>query len=156
MPGAGRERGGAGCLHQQGAAQNATADGDKDRIGEVLYNRGIVAAMWTSEAIRNAMRIHNTKNPTGEQVRDGFESLEVDAKRLAVLGLEGFTYPLKVTCENHTGPGQVALQQWDAKKGEWSFVTEFYTSGRDGIDALIAEDSANYAKENNITPKTCN
>ena len=112
--------------------------------------------MWTSEAIRNAMRIHNTKNPTSEQVRDGFESLEVDAKRLAVLGLEGFTYPLKVTCENHTGPGKVALQQWDAKKGEWSFVTDFYTSDRDVIDALIAEDSANYAKENNITPRTCN
>lgn len=129
--------------------------GDKDRIGEVLYNRGIAAAVWTSEAIRNAMRIHNTKTPTSEQVRDGFESLNVDAKRLAVLGLEGFTYPIKVTCENHTGPGKVALQQWDAKEKKWSLVTGFYESDHDVIDKLIAEDSANYAKENNITPRTC-
>jgi len=129
--------------------------GDRDRIGEVLYNRGIAAAVWTSEAIRNAMRIHNTKNPTGEQVRDGFESLEVDAKRLAVLGLEGFTYPIKVTCENHTGPGKVALQQWDAKAKKWSLVTGFYDSDHDVIDPLIAEDSAKFAAENNITPRTC-
>jgi branched-chain amino acid transport system substrate-binding protein len=129
--------------------------GDKDRIGEVLYNRGIAAAVWTSEAIRNGMRIHKTKTPTGEQVRDGFETLNVDAKRLAVLGLEGFTYPIKVTCENHTGPGKVALQQWDAKAKKWSLATGFYESDRDVIDKLIAEDSANYAKENNITPRTC-
>jgi branched-chain amino acid transport system substrate-binding protein len=130
--------------------------GDRDRIGEVLYNRGLVAAMWTAEAIRNAMRIHNTKEVTSEQVRDGFESLNVDAKRLAVLGLEGFTYPIQLTCENHQGPGKVALQQWDAKAKKWSFVSEFYTPDREVIDALIEEDSRNYAKENNITPRTCN
>ncbi len=130
--------------------------GDRDRIGEVLYNRGLVAAMWSAEAIRTAMRIHNTKEPTGEHVRDGFEALDVDAKRLAVLGLEGFTYPVKITCENHQGPGKVALQQWDAKAKKWSFVTGFYEPDDDIIQPLIAEDSANYAKENNITPRSCN
>jgi len=130
--------------------------GDRDRIGEVLYNRGVVAAMWTAEAIRTAMRIHKTKEVTGEMVRDGFESLNVDAKRLAVLGLEGFTYPVKITCENHQGPGKVALQQWDAKAKKWSFVSDFYEADRAVVDALIAEDSANFAKENNITPRTCN
>ena len=130
--------------------------GDRDRIGEVLYNRGVVAAMWTAEAIRTGMRIHNTKEPTGEQVRDGFEALDVDAKRLAVLGLEGFTYPVKVTCENHQGPGKVGLQQWDAKAKKWSFVTGFYEPDDDIIQPLIAEDSANYAKENSITPRSCN
>lgn len=130
--------------------------GDRDRIGEVLYNRGLVAAMWTSEAIRTAMRMHNTKEPTSEQVRDGFENLNVDAKRLAVLGLEGFTYPVKITCENHEGPGKVALQQWDAKNKTWSFVSEFYEPDRDVVGELIKEDSEAYAKENNITPRSCN
>ena len=130
--------------------------GDRDRIGEVLYNRGVVAAMWSAEAIRTGMRMHNTKEPTGEQVRDGFEALNVDAKRLAVLGLEGFTYPVKITCENHQGPGKVALQQWDAKAKKWSFVTGFYEPDADIIQPLIAEDSANYAKENSITPRSCN
>ena len=130
--------------------------GDRDRIGEVLYNRGLVAAMWTAEAIRTAMRIHNTKEVTGEHVRDGFEALNVDAKRLAVLGLEGFTYPVKITCENHQGPGKVALQQWDAKEKKWNFASDFYTPDTDVVGKLIAEDSANYAAENNITPRTCN
>lgn len=130
--------------------------GDRDRIGEVLYNRGLVAAMWTAEAIRTAMRIHNTKEVTGEHVRDGFEALDVDAKRLAVLGLEGFTYPVKITCENHQGPGKVALQQWDAKEKKWNFASDFYTPDTDVVGKLIAEDSANYAAENNITPRTCN
>lgn len=60
-----------------------------------------------------------------------------------------------MTCENHTGPGKVALQQWDAKAKKWSLVTGFYDSDRDVIDKLIAEDSMNYAKENSITPRTC-
>jgi branched-chain amino acid transport system substrate-binding protein len=130
--------------------------GDRDRIGEVLYNRGLVAAMWTAEAIRTAMRIHNIKEVTGEHVRDGFEALNVDAKRLAVLGLEGFTYPVKITCENHQGPGKVAIQQWDAKEKKWNFASDFYTPDTDVVGKLIAEDSANYAAENNITPRTCN
>jgi len=130
--------------------------GDRDRIGEVLYNRGLVAAMWTAEAIRTAMRIHNTKEVTGEHVRDGFEALNVDAKRLAVLGLEGFTYPVKITCENHQGPGKVALQQWDAKEKKWNFASDFYTPDSDVVGRLIAEDSANYAAENKITPRACN
>lgn len=136
--------------------EKGNGGGDLDRIGEVLYNRGLVAAMWTAEAIRTGMRMHNTKEPTGEHVRDGFENLNVDAKRLAVLGLEGFTYPVKITCENHQGPGKVALQQWDAQSKTWSFVTDFYEPDRDVVGALIAEDSANYAKENNITPRACN
>jgi branched-chain amino acid transport system substrate-binding protein len=130
--------------------------GELERVGEVLYNRGLVAAMWTTEAIRNAMRIHNTKEVRGEHVRDGFETLNVDAKRLAVLGLEGFTYPVQITCENHGGPGQVALQQWDAQSKTWSFVTGFYEPDRDVVGKLIAEDSAKYASENNITPRACN
>ncbi len=130
--------------------------GDRDRIGEVLYNRGLVAAMWSAEAIRTAMRMHNTKTPTGEQVRDGFENLNVDAKRLAVLGLEGFTYPVQITCENHEGPGKVALQQWDAKAKKWNLVTGFYEPLREITGPLIAEDSAKYAAENNITPRSCN
>ncbi len=157
----------SGAFHAAGANFRAHDDikkyvydkgqggGDRDRIGEVLYNRGLVAAMWTAEAIRNAMRIHKTTEIKGEHVRDGFESLNVDAKRLAVLGLEGFTYPIKITCENHEGPGKVALQRWDAKAKKWSFVTDFYEPDRDVVGALIAEDSAKFAKENKITPKTC-
>ena len=42
--------------------------GERERIGEVLYNRGLVAAMWTAEAIRKAMQIHGTKEVRAPQV----------------------------------------------------------------------------------------
>ena len=129
--------------------------GDRDRVGEVLYNRGLVAAMWTSEAIRTAMKLHNTKELTGPMVRDGFEALKVDDARLTELGLKGFTYPVEITCENHEGPGKVALQRWDAKAKKWSIVSKFYEPLRDITGPLIEEDSSAFAKENNITPRTC-
>jgi branched-chain amino acid transport system substrate-binding protein len=158
----------SGAFHQPGGGFPAHADirkhvydkgmglGDKDRIGEVLYNRGLVAAMWTSEAIRKAMEIHGTNEIRGKHVRDGFEALDVDEARLAELGLPGFTIPVKITCENHEGPGQVALQQWDAKAKKWSLVSDFYEPLRDITGPLIAEDSAQYAKENSVTERSCN
>jgi branched-chain amino acid transport system substrate-binding protein len=130
--------------------------GERDRIGEVLYNRGLVAAMWTSEAIRTAMKIHGTNKVSAKQVRDGFEALDVDEARLKELGLPGFTIPVKITCENHEGPGKVALQQWDAKAKKWSIVSDFYEPLRDITGPLIAEDSAQYATENNVTARNCN
>ena len=129
--------------------------GDRDRIGEVLYNRGMVAAMWSSEAIRKAMEIHGTTEVRGVHVRDGFEALDVDEARLKELGMEGFTIPVKITCENHEGPGQVALQQWDASAKQWKFVTDFYEPLREITGPLIEEDSSQYASENNVTPRSC-
>jgi len=126
----------------------------KERIGEVLYNRGLVAAMWTAEAIRTAMKIYNTVEIRGEQLRDGFEKLDVDEARLKELGLEGLTIALKITCANHEGPGKVAIQQWDGKK--WKIVSKhYYEPDHDVVNALIKEDSEKYAKEHNITPRDC-
>ncbi|MCK5623136.1 MAG: ABC transporter permease, partial [Alphaproteobacteria bacterium] len=130
--------------------------GERDRVGEVLYNRGLVAAMWTSEAIRTAMKIHGTNEPTAAQVRDGFENLKVDEARLAELGLKGFTYGIEITCANHSGPGKAAIQQWDAKSKQWRIISKFYDRMPEITGPLIEEDSAAYAKENNITPRDCN
>lgn len=158
----------SGAFHQPGDNFGAHDDikkhvydkgmglGDRDRIGEVLYNRGLVAAMWTSEAIRTAMEIHGTNEIRGTHVRDGFEALEVDEARLKQLGLANFTIPVKVTCENHEGPGKVALQQWDAKAKKWNLVSDFYDPLRDITGPLIAEDSAMFAKENNVSMRSCN
>jgi len=157
----------SGAFHQPGGNFPAHDDirkyvydkgmglGDRDRIGEVLYNRGLVAAMWTSEAIRKAMEIHGSNEIRGTDVRDGFEALDVDEARLAELGLPNFTIPVKITCENHEGPGKVALQQWDAKAKKWALVSGFYEPLRDITGPLIAEDSAQYAAENNVTPRDC-
>ena len=125
----------------------------KDRVGEVLYNRGLIAAMYGSEAMRKAMEISGKKEITGKEMRDGYENLDITADRLKELGMEGFSYPVKVTCANHEGPRKVAVQQWDGKA--WKIVSDFYEPDMDVIQPLIDEDSAKFAKENNITPRDC-
>jgi len=131
------------------------AVGERDRIGEVLYNRGLIAAVYATEAIRNAMEINNTNEVTPAMVRDGLEALDLTEARLTELGLPGFTIPVKITCENHAGPRKVAIQQWDASAKKWTMVTDFYETMNDIVDPLIEEDSAAYAAENNITPRDC-
>lgn len=125
----------------------------KDRIGEVLHNRGILAAMYTAEAIRNAMKIHNTKQVTGEQLRDGFEALDITEARLKELGMEGLTFPIKITCANHEGHAKISFIEWQGDA--FKTLPGYYEPDREVVDGLIKADSAAYAKENNITPRTC-
>ena len=74
---------------------------------------------------------------------------------MAELGLANFGPDINVTCSSHGGPGHGAIQQWDASTGSWSLITDFAGADRDVVDALIAEDSAAFAAENNITPRDC-
>ena len=46
-------------------------------MGAPLYNRGVVNAMLSAEAIRTALAKYGNKPPTGEQVRWGFENLNL-------------------------------------------------------------------------------
>ena len=131
------------------------AAGDGSNLGKVLYNRGMYAAMLAAEAARTAQEIHGTGDIDSGMMRDGMEALKVDNARLTELGLPGFAPEIAVTCENHGGPGLGAIQQWDAAAQSWSLITDFGGADRDIVDALIAEDSAAYAAENNITPKDC-
>jgi branched-chain amino acid transport system substrate-binding protein len=131
------------------------AAGDGKNIGTVLYNRGLYAAMLAVEAAATAQKMHNTKELTGAQMRDGMENLKVDKARLEALGLPNFAPEINVSCANHGGPGLAAIQQWDAKEGKWKLITDFIASDREVIDPLIAADSEAFAKENNITPREC-
>jgi len=132
------------------------SQGERSRVGEVLYNRGVIAAVYATEAIRTAMKMHNTKEVTPAMVRDGYENLNLTEDRLNELGLKNFTYPVKITCANHGGPRKVAIQQWNAKTKTWHLITGFYDTMHDVVDPLIEEDAMKFAKENNITPRSCN
>lgn len=126
----------------------------RPRIGEALYNRGMLHALYEVEAIRKAMAMHKTKNVKGEHVRDALDTFEITEERLKQLGLPNFTYPFRITCANHEGPGLVALMQWDGDK--WVLNPKYYEPDREVVSALIKKDAAAYAKESNITPRTCN
>ncbi|NKB77361.1 MAG: ABC transporter substrate-binding protein [Gammaproteobacteria bacterium] len=129
--------------------------GDGSNLGTVLYNRGMYAAMLASEAAATAQKIHGVGDITPQQMRDGMEALKVDQARMTELGLKDFGPEINVSCANHGGPGLGAIQQWDASSSSWSLITDFVEADRDVVDALIAEDSAAFAAENNITPRDC-
>ena len=91
--------------------------------------------MFTAEAIRTAMAKFGNKPLTGEQVRWGFENLNLTDKRLEELGMKGFTHAVKVTCEDHEGNGPVLVQQWDGKK--WNIVSDWIAPMRDVVRPKI-------------------
>ena len=122
-------------------------------FGEVLYNRGIMNAVYNTEAIRVAMNRFGDRPMNGEEVRWGLENLELTTETLADLGLAGFTQPLKVTCEDHEGNGPVYIQQWNGET--WDKVSDWISPMREVVRAQIEKAAAEYAKENNITPRDC-
>jgi branched-chain amino acid transport system substrate-binding protein len=131
------------------------ASGAGDQVGSVLYSRGMYAALVISEAIRKAQEIHGTAAINAQQLRDGFEALEITEARMAELGLPHFGQPFKASCADHGGPGAAMIQQWDATAKKWTLLTDFIAPDDEVLAPLIAEDSAAYAAENNIAPR-CN
>lgn len=129
--------------------------GEESRIGEVLYNRGLLEAVLTAEAIRNAIKIHGTKDVRGEHVRDGFEAIQLGDADFERLGLKDFMPPVNISCENHEGDGKIAIQQWDPDSGKWTIVSDWIEPMRDLVSELVEEDSTAFAAENKITPRTC-
>ena len=127
--------------------------GKKEAMGEPLYNRGIVNAMFAAEAIRTAMGKHGNKVLTAEQVRWGFENLNLTEQRLDQLGMKGFTHPVKVTCEDHEGNGPVLIQQWDGKK--WALVSDWVAPMRDVVRPKLEEAAVVEGKKLNYTMRDC-
>ena len=131
-----------------------TLKAQKNNIGEVLYNRAVLNAMFGAEAVRTAQGKFGNKAMTGEQVRWGLENLNITDKRLSHLGMEGFTRPVKVSCADHEGGGPILIQQWDGQ--QWKIVSDWIPTMRDVVRPMIEKTAAAYAKENNITPRSCN
>jgi branched-chain amino acid transport system substrate-binding protein len=126
--------------------------GKKEAMGEALYNRGIVNAMYAAEAIRTGMKGAKTV-PTTEQIRWGFENLNLTDKRLEELGMKGFTHPLKVTCEDHEGSGPIRIQQWDGQK--WALVSDWIAPMKDVVRPKIEAAAVEEAKKLGYSQRDC-
>jgi len=123
-----------------------------NNVGEVLYNRAILNAVFATEAVRDAAKKKGGV-PSGSDVRDALENLKVDVGRLAKLGLAGFTKPVSVSCKDHEGSGPVIIQQWTGTK--WEFASKWVPVMRDVVRPLIESAAAAYAKENKIKLRSC-
>jgi branched-chain amino acid transport system substrate-binding protein len=123
----------------------------KNHFGEVLYNRGLFNAMLNTEAVRYAIKKYG-KNPTGENVREGLEHLNLTAARLKQLGMGGYTKPFHVTCANHEGNGEMMIQQWDGKK--WNIVSGWITPMRKLVRAEVIKAAVKEAAKFNYKKRT--
>jgi len=123
-----------------------------DRVGNVMYMRGIVAAVLMVEGMRNAQAKYGKgKVLNGEQVRWGLENLNIDRAKQKELGVEDMFPPVKTSCNDHEGSGAVKVVQWDGK--QWVALSKNWLSGDKALVRKLLEDSsAAYAKEKGITP----
>ena len=119
-------------------------------VGTVLWNRGVAAAMFTVEAVRTAQAKFGKKPLTGEQVRWGIENLDLTTAKLKALGFDSMLPPLKLSCEDHGGSGQVRFQQWDGK--EWKSASDWMKGDTALVRKMIEESAAKYATEKGIKP----
>ncbi len=94
----------------------------------VMYNRGVLWAAVHVEAIRNALKANGGKQPTGEEVKKGFEQIKD-------FGLGGLVPPLKVTGADHEGGGFV--QVFQVKGGKFVKETEWFRGYPDVVAAAI-------------------
>ncbi|MFL6936231.1 MAG: ABC transporter substrate-binding protein [Xanthobacteraceae bacterium] len=125
----------------------------KDDYAQVLYNRGLLNSMIGTEAIRTAMKKYGNKPMTGEQIRWGFENLDLTAARIKELGFEGMLEPMKFSCQDHQGADIARMQQWDGK--EWKVISGNYKADLTILDPMVKEQSAKYAADKKITPRDC-
>jgi branched-chain amino acid transport system substrate-binding protein len=123
----------------------------KDTLGQVLFNRGLIDSLIGSEAIRTAQGKFGKKPLTGEQVRWGFENLDISQARIKELGFEGMLAPFKFSCADHQGADLARVHQWDGKA--WKVISDFYTADRSLLDPLVADAASKYAAEKKITPE---
>ncbi len=127
--------------------------GKKEEVGEVLYNRGLSAAMLTVEAVKRAHLKYGKKPLKGEEVRWGLENLAIDATAIKKLGFEGFMTPVSTSCADHEGAHSAKIQAWDGKK--WNVTTGEYASDMQIIKPLIRASAEKYAAEKKLTRRDC-
>jgi branched-chain amino acid transport system substrate-binding protein len=129
----------------------AVTDTPKEQPGAVLYNHGIYNAMLIAEAIVNAQKLTGRKAVSGDDVRRGFEAIDLTTDRLNALGLAGFSGPIKLSCSDHNGHGQISVQSWDGAK--WREVTKPFAPMVDVTGPLVAAAAKEYAEKNAGWPK---
>jgi branched-chain amino acid transport system substrate-binding protein len=88
-----------------------------DMQNTVYYNRGLLIGAIHVEAVRNAIKAKGGGQPTGEDVRKGFEAIHD-------LTLGGLVPPLQLSATDHEGGGWV--QVFQVHDGKFVKETEWF------------------------------
>jgi branched-chain amino acid transport system substrate-binding protein len=125
---------------------------DKNRIGSVYHNLGIVNGILNVEAVRVAQEKFGQHTLSGDEVRWGFEHLKLDPARVEALGAKNLFHSINVTWDNHEGDGYVTFQQWDGKK--WNVVSDWIAPDWALLRPIIEKSANAYAAEHKIPLRT--
>jgi branched-chain amino acid transport system substrate-binding protein len=126
---------------------------EKNRIGQQYFNRGVIQGILVAESIRTAQAKYGKRPLTGEELRWGFENLNIDEKRLKEIGAYGLLQPLKLSCMDHEGGGAVQFQKWDGQK--WVLITGWIASDQSIVRPEVEKSAAQYAAEKGIKLREC-
>jgi branched-chain amino acid transport system substrate-binding protein len=99
----------------------------------VYYNRGLLQAAVIVQAVRNALKANGGKQPTGEDIKHGFEQIHD-------FTLGGLVPPLKITAADHEGGGWVRVFQVKGK----ALVpeTDWFHAYPDIVESVLKEAKA--------------
>ena len=123
--------------------------GPRDEVGQVLYMRGLMAAMLAVEGVYRAQeRFGKGKVITGEQARWGYENLNITQARIDALGFNGVMRPISTSCADHRGSTWARVHTWDGAK--WNFTSDWYQSDETIIKPMIKAAADKYAAEKKI------
>ncbi|HEX2150498.1 MAG TPA: ABC transporter substrate-binding protein [Stellaceae bacterium] len=101
----------------------------KEMNNTVIYNRGLMQAAIQVEAIRNALKLNGGKQPTGEDVKKGFEQIKD-------FTLGGIMPPLEITPEDHEGGGWVRV--FTVKGGKFVPEGDWFKAYREVVKKAVA------------------
>lgn len=107
----------------------------RQEIGSVAYNRGVMQGVILAEALRGGQARFGVQSLSGQQWAWSLAHLNVSAARLQTLGADGIMLPLQVRCQDRRGNTQLFLQRWDGRR--WQPLPE-----KAGVAALSAPESA--------------
>ena len=127
---------------------------DPNRLGNVMYTRGVVYGMIVVEAMRVAQAQFGKGKPvTPEQLRWGLEHLNLTEARIKELGGPGLFPAIKTSCVDHEGSGMVKFQRWDGTG--FKQVTPFMAGDRQLVRKMVEEAAAKYASEKKLPVRDC-
>lgn len=135
-------------LHDKGQGT-----GPKEEVGDVLYMRGLMSAMFAVEGVRAAQeRFGKGKVVTAEQARWGYENLNLTQPKLDALGFKGVMRPVSTSCQDHMGANWARVHTWDG--GKWQFTSDWLQADEQILKPLVKAAADKYAAEKKLTRRT--
>ncbi|MEZ5664196.1 MAG: ABC transporter substrate-binding protein [Burkholderiaceae bacterium] len=132
-------------LHDKGQGT-----GPREEVGEVLYMRGLISAMFAVEGARAAQEKYGKgKVVTGEQARWGYENLNLTQAKLDALGFKGVLRPISTSCQDHMGAAWARIHTWDGAK--WDFSSDWYQGDEQIIKPMVKAAADKYAADKKLT-----